>query len=149
METLLCRAGQRSRPDGNLDRSQTNQKYYFRVNNFGYMNFTNLPNRVYIFEIRSKVFGTGITEFYFPFPGVLDLRGSLRTNLTSGIGATVIEPKELANPNEIYRAKTCEKSAKDLNSRALPLGSRKNIVACSPTSPLNRIFGSMTNSTPF
>ncbi len=34
-----------------------------------------------------------------------------------------------------YFANTCEKSTNALNSSALPLGSRKNIVACSPTSP--------------
>ena len=34
-----------------------------------------------------------------------------------------------------YLAKTCEKSANALNSSAFPLGSRKNIVACSPVSP--------------
>ncbi|SVE07725.1 uncharacterized protein METZ01_LOCUS460579, partial [marine metagenome] len=32
---------------------------------------------------------------------------------------------------------------KDLNSKAFPLGSSKNIVACSPTSPLKRTVGSM------
>ena len=47
-----------------------------------------------------------------------------------------------------YFANTCEKSANALNSNALPLGSRKNIVACSPTSPANRIFGSITKSVP-
>ena len=32
-----------------------------------------------------------------------------------------------------------------LNSSAFPVGSKKNIVACSPVCPLNRIYGSMTN----
>ncbi len=41
-----------------------------------------------------------------------------------------------------------ESSANALNSRALPDGSRRNIVDCSPTSPANRVCGSMTNSTP-
>ena len=41
-----------------------------------------------------------------------------------------------------------ESSANDLNSRALPDGSRRNIVDCSPTSPAKRVCGSMTNSTP-
>ena len=37
-------------------------------------------------------------------------------------------------------------SAKALISSALPDGSRKNIVACSPGSPLKRMYGSITNS---
>lgn len=37
-----------------------------------------------------------------------------------------------------YRANSCPMSAKALISTALPLGSRKNMVACSPTSPLKR-----------
>jgi len=40
---------------------------------------------------------------------------------------------------ETYFANIWLGSWKDLNSSALPLGSRKNMVACSPTSPLNRI----------
>lgn len=36
-----------------------------------------------------------------------------------------------------YFAKICEGSWKDLNSSAFPQGSKKNMVACSPTSPLN------------
>lgn len=36
-----------------------------------------------------------------------------------------------------YLAKICVGSWKDLNSSAFPQGSRKNMVACSPTSPLN------------
>ncbi len=44
-------------------------------------------------------------------------------------------------------AKICDGSRNDLNSRALPLGSLKNMVACSPTWPLNRIPGSMMNFT--
>ena len=39
-------------------------------------------------------------------------------------------------------------SAKALNSSALPAGSRKNIVACSPTWPLKRICGAMTKRIP-
>src|SRR4051812_15058688 len=50
---------------------------------------------------------------------------------------------------KFYFANTCEKSLNPLNSNAFPLGSKKNIVACSPTSPAKRILGSMTNSTPF
>ncbi len=42
-------------------------------------------------------------------------------------------------------ANSCRKSRNALNSRALPLGSRKNMVDCSPTWPLNRVHGSMTN----
>src|SRR5579859_1138241 len=38
--------------------------------------------------------------------------------------------------------------SKALNSIALPQGSRKNIVACSPGCPLKRICGSMMNSIP-
>ena len=45
-------------------------------------------------------------------------------------------------------AKTWRSSANALNSSALPDGSRRNIVDCSPTSPANRVWGSMTNSTP-
>ncbi len=41
------------------------------------------------------------------------------------------------------RAKIIESSANALNSSALPHGSRKNIVACSPGSPLKRMCGSM------
>ena len=37
-------------------------------------------------------------------------------------------------------------SLNDLNSSAFPEGSVKNIVACSPTSPSKRIFGSIRNS---
>ena len=36
-----------------------------------------------------------------------------------------------------------------LNSRALSLGSSRNIVACSPGRPLNLVYGSMTKRTPF
>ena len=45
-------------------------------------------------------------------------------------------------------AKTWRSSANALNSRALPDGSSRNIVDCSPTSPAKRVCGSMTNSTP-
>jgi hypothetical protein len=39
-------------------------------------------------------------------------------------------------------------SAIALNSSALPAGSNRNIVACSPGWPAKRTVGSMTNSTP-
>jgi hypothetical protein len=48
----------------------------------------------------------------------------------------------------VYFANRRAGSANALNSSALPLGSRKNIVACSPTSPLKRMCGSMMNFTP-
>ncbi len=35
-----------------------------------------------------------------------------------------------------------------LNSSAFPLGSVRNIVACSPAWPRNRTYGSMTKATP-
>ena len=38
-----------------------------------------------------------------------------------------------------YLANIWVRSAKDLNSRALPAGSRKNMVDCSPTSPAKRV----------
>src|SRR5580692_1901178 len=47
-----------------------------------------------------------------------------------------------------YFSKSWPMSAKAVNSRALPAGSRKNMVACSPTSPLKRTQGSMTKVTP-
>src|SRR6185503_4737434 len=47
-----------------------------------------------------------------------------------------------------YLANTCFKSPNALNSSALPEGSRKNIVACSPTWPLKRTCGSITNLVP-
>src|SRR4029453_6122417 len=45
-------------------------------------------------------------------------------------------------------ANTCARSPNALNSSALPEGSRKNIVACSPTWPLKRTCGSITNFLP-
>ena len=42
-----------------------------------------------------------------------------------------------------YLANSDARSRNALNSSALPEGSRKNMVACSPTSPLKRIWGSM------
>src|ERR1044072_1971424 len=47
-----------------------------------------------------------------------------------------------------YFANSDDISANALNSSALPEGSRKNIVACSPTSPLKRTCGSMMKSMP-
>jgi hypothetical protein len=44
-----------------------------------------------------------------------------------------------------YLANNCSMSLKALNSKALFSGSLKNIVACSPTFPLKRIQGSITN----
>lgn len=41
-------------------------------------------------------------------------------------------------------ANSDDRSRNALNSRALPEGSRKNIVACSPGSPWKRTWGSMT-----
>jgi len=38
-----------------------------------------------------------------------------------------------------YFAKSWERSAKALNSRALPAGSRKNMVDCSPVWPSKRV----------
>jgi hypothetical protein len=38
----------------------------------------------------------------------------------------------------LYLANNCSMSLNALNSSAFPAGSKKNIVACSPTSPLNR-----------
>src|SRR5262249_33237900 len=48
----------------------------------------------------------------------------------------------------LHVANTSSGFLKLLNSSALPLGSRKNIVACSPGWPVNRVRGSMTNDTP-
>src|SRR6476620_11391695 len=45
-------------------------------------------------------------------------------------------------------ANSWSRSAKALNSIAFPAGSRKNIVHCSPGSPSNRTYGSITNSVP-
>jgi hypothetical protein len=47
-----------------------------------------------------------------------------------------------------YFAKTRLMSSNALNSSALPLGSRKNIVACSPGCPLKRTWGSIMKLTP-
>ena len=47
-----------------------------------------------------------------------------------------------------HRANTWASSAKALNSSALPLGSHRNIVDCSPTWPTNRTCGSITKRTP-
>src|SRR5690606_8778934 len=47
-----------------------------------------------------------------------------------------------------YLANRESRFLNDLNSSALPDGSRKNMVACSPTSPLKRTYGSMTNLVP-
>ncbi|MRX63196.1 hypothetical protein GJ691_03340 [Maribacter sp. RZ05] len=38
-----------------------------------------------------------------------------------------------------YFANNCDISLNALNSSAFPAGSKKNIVACSPTSPSNRM----------
>ena len=43
---------------------------------------------------------------------------------------------------------SCPTSRNALNSNALPDGSRKNIVHCSPGSPSNRTYGSITKSVP-
>ena len=51
--------------------------------------------------------------------------------------------------NLIYFSKILLKSLKDLNSSAFPHGSLKNIVACSPGSPSNLMYGSIMNSTFF
>ena len=48
-------------------------------------------------------------------------------------------PDSATRLRRTYFAKSEPRSANDLNSRALPDGSMKNIVACSPGSPLKRI----------
>src|SRR5688572_10105093 len=48
----------------------------------------------------------------------------------------------------LHAVKTCSGCLKLLNSKALPLGSRRNIVACSPGWPGYRIRGSRTKLTP-
>ena len=45
----------------------------------------------------------------------------------------------LAPMSENYLANSWLMSLKDLNSNAFPQGSKNNIVACSPTSPLKRM----------
>jgi len=57
---------------------ETNQKYYFRFNPFGYPSSTNMPNRIYAVEFRSKEFGLASV-----FPGVVDLRGLLGPYVTN------------------------------------------------------------------
>ena len=47
-----------------------------------------------------------------------------------------------------HAVKTCSGCLKLLNSRALPLGSRRNMVACSPGWPAYRTRGSSTNGSP-
>ena len=47
-----------------------------------------------------------------------------------------------------FFANSWSMSPNALNSSALPNGSRKNIVACSPGSPLKRTYGSMTKCVP-
>lgn len=49
---------------------------------------------------------------------------------------------------ESYFANNWPGSKNDLNSRALPAGSRKNMVACSPVLPLKRMYGSIANAMP-
>jgi len=44
---------------------------------------------------------------------------------------------EAATGGEAYVANSCDSSRNALNSSALPAGSRKNIVHCSPGSPAN------------
>jgi anaerobic selenocysteine-containing dehydrogenase len=46
------------------------------------------------------------------------------------------------------RANNWPRSRNDLNSSALPDGSRKNMVACSPTWPAKRTYGSITKRMP-
>src|SRR3569623_1881655 len=47
-----------------------------------------------------------------------------------------------------HLANNCASSANALNSSALPLGSRKNIVACSPGWPTKRMCGAIPKTTP-
>src|SRR5690606_32990117 len=56
-------------------------------------------------------------------------------------------PAGHAHRADSQRAKSRSRSSKPLNSSALPKGSRKNIVPCSPAWPSKRIWGSMRNST--
>lgn len=62
------------------------------------------------------------------------LRG-IKFRLYFGAQMTVIVSVE----RWFYFANICERSAKALNSRAFPDGSRKNMVACSPISPSKRL----------
>ena len=63
-------------------------------------------------------------------PSLVQHDGGWRRRM-DGVDGTV----EARHP---YRANSCAGSANALISTALPLGSRKNIVACSPTCPLKR-----------
>lgn len=55
----------------------TNDRYYSPVSPFGYVNFTGVHNRVYIFEIRSKFLGIGLPGGSGRFPGVWNFEGYL------------------------------------------------------------------------
>jgi hypothetical protein len=54
----------------------------------------------------------------------------------------------LRDPDATCLANCESKFAKPSNSIALPERTRKNIVACSSTSPLKRVQGSMTKVVP-
>ena len=71
--------------------------------------------------------------------------GRIRTRAGSS-GSASTRPRPRRRPTNIF-ANSLAGSAIALNSSALPAGSSRNIVACSPGWPSKRTVGAMTNST--
>lgn len=68
-------------------------------------------------------------------PGPVEVARRQALALPERVGRA--RPGRASRPRQ--RANSCERSRKALNSSALPEGSRKNIVACSPTWPAKRM----------